>query len=103
METLSRADRRRVVAAMRGAAASDLPSPDALRSVRAPALVLAWRGDRSHPLSTARRLAEILPHADLREAASLDEVLGWTASIREFLRTTISGHEIVAEFPSHCP
>jgi pimeloyl-ACP methyl ester carboxylesterase len=85
VETLSRADRRRVVAALRGAAVSDLPPPDALGSIRAPALILAWHGDRSHPLSTARRLAEILPQADLREAASLDEVLGWTASIRDFL------------------
>ncbi len=83
--TLRRADRRSVVASLRGAAASDLPAPDAIRAVRAPALVLAWRGDRNHPVSTAEQLAEILPRADLRVAGTLDEVSSWSASIRNFL------------------
>jgi pimeloyl-ACP methyl ester carboxylesterase len=75
VEHLRRADRRAVVAALRGAAASDLPEPDVLRAVDAPALVLAWRGDPAHPISTAERLAELLPRGDLRVARSLEEAL----------------------------
>ena len=82
---LRRADRRAVVAALRGAAASDLPEPDALRTVDAPALVLAWRGDPAHPISTAERLAALLPRGDLRVARSLEEVRAWSPVIRDFL------------------
>lgn len=82
---LRRADRRAVVAALRGAAASDLPAPESLRAVAAPALVLAWEGDPAHPLSTAERLGELLPHAELRVARSEDDVHGWSASISAFL------------------
>jgi pimeloyl-ACP methyl ester carboxylesterase len=95
-EHLRRADRRAVVAALRGAAASDLPGPDALRTVDlpgpdalrtvdAPALVLAWRGDPAHPISTAERLAGLLPRGDLRVARSLEEVRAWSPVIRAFL------------------
>jgi pimeloyl-ACP methyl ester carboxylesterase len=82
---LRQADRRAVVAALRGAAASDLPEPDALRAVDPPALVLAWRGDPAHPISTAERLAELLPRGDLRVARSLEEVRAWSPVIRDFL------------------
>ena len=84
--SLGRADVRAVVAALRGAADSDLPSPSALASVRAPALVLAWRGDPAHPLSTAEALCEALPRAELRVASSLEEVRSWSESIREFIK-----------------
>ena len=85
LDQLRWADRRAVAAALRGAAASDLPAPAALQSLRAPALVLAWRDDPAHPISTAERLAECLPRADLRIAAKLEEVRAWSPSIREFL------------------
>jgi pimeloyl-ACP methyl ester carboxylesterase len=83
---LRRADWRAVVAALRGAAASDLPEPERLRAVAAPALILAWRRDPSHPLATAERLAELLPGAELRVAGSLDEIRGWSDAIRSFLQ-----------------
>jgi pimeloyl-ACP methyl ester carboxylesterase len=84
-ESLRRADRRAVAAAMRGAAASDLPPPDALATCEVPALVLAWRGDPAHPVATAERLGELLPQADVRIADGLDDVRGWTGAIRSFL------------------
>jgi pimeloyl-ACP methyl ester carboxylesterase len=84
--SLGRADARAVVAALRGAADSDLPAPSILNSVRAPALVLAWRGDPAHPLSTAETLSEALPRAELRVARNLDDVRSWSEAIREFLK-----------------
>lgn len=74
-----------MAAALRGAAASDLPEPAILQSLRAPALILAWRGDPAHPLSSAEQLAECLPRANLRVAATLAELRAWSGSIREFL------------------
>jgi 3-oxoadipate enol-lactonase len=82
---LSRADARAVVCALRGAAESDLPDAEALGAVAAPALILAWRGDPAHPLSSAERLVEILPAAELHVAGSLEEVQAWSPRIRHFL------------------
>lgn len=85
VDHLRRADPRSVINAFRGAADSDLPPPDALRAVRAPVLILAWRGDPAHPVSTAERLGEILPNAELHVAGTLDEIHAWSPTICSFL------------------
>lgn len=85
-EHLAHADARAVATAMRGAADSDLPERGALRGLHMPALILAWRGDPTHPVSTATQLAELLPHADLHVAATLDEMRAWPARIANFAR-----------------
>jgi pimeloyl-ACP methyl ester carboxylesterase len=72
-------------AVLRGAAASDLPGPDALAMLDHPTLLLPWAGDPGHPVSTAERLAELLPNAELRVADRLRDVLGWPAQVAEFL------------------
>ncbi|GAA2524921.1 alpha/beta fold hydrolase [Rarobacter incanus] len=70
-------------AAFRGAAASDLPDPGELASIRVPVTLLGWVDDPSHPLSTARRLAEVLPHAALHVARTPQDVATWPALLRE--------------------
>ncbi|MCB1015792.1 MAG: hypothetical protein KDB10_11835, partial [Acidimicrobiales bacterium] len=70
---------------LRGAAASDLPDPDVLAGVDAPALVLAWTGDDTHPVSTAERLADLLPRADLVVAEDLRDVLSWPERVVAFV------------------
>jgi pimeloyl-ACP methyl ester carboxylesterase len=90
MRGLSRADPRSVAAALRGAAASDLPDPAALRALRVPALVLAWPGDPSHPLSTAKRLAELLPKAELHVGRTRDDLRLWPERIRAFLEDVVT-------------
>jgi len=72
---------------LRGAAASDLPPPEAVATIPRPALVLAWAGDPGHPVSTAERLAELLPHAELHVATRIRHVLGWPAQVATFLGT----------------
>ena len=57
---------------MRGAAASDLPDPAQIRRLDLPTLIIATRGDPGHPLSTAEKLAELLPRAEL---VVLDDLL----------------------------
>lgn len=68
-----------------GIGASDLPDPDAIARLPMPVLVLAWSGDPVHPESTAERLVELLPHAEVVVADSLREVLTWPELIRAFL------------------
>jgi hypothetical protein len=70
---------------LRGAGASDLPAPDVVRGLAAPALILAWETDPGHPLATAERLAELLPDADLHVARRLRDVTSWTRLADGFL------------------
>ncbi len=74
--------------AMRGAAASDLPSLDVLRQLAQPALVLAWTDDPGHPVSTAESLAEALPDAELQVADTLGAVRAWPSEVARWLATT---------------
>ncbi|AMM20609.1 hypothetical protein AX769_11255 [Frondihabitans sp. PAMC 28766] len=69
----------------RGAAKSDLPSPDALRSIEVPTLILAWAGDPGHPVSTAALLAEYLQDAEMRVAETPAQLREWGALASEFI------------------
>jgi 3-oxoadipate enol-lactonase len=62
-------------------------SADVLRTVRAPALVLAARGDALHPVPVAERLAGLLPNASLHVYDTPDVL--WTQ--RTDLRRRIAG------------
>ena len=72
-------------AILRGAAASDLPEPYELASIRQPTLVLAWVEDPGHPLTTADQLTDLLPHAQLRIAQTPQDVAGWPSLAAAFL------------------
>ncbi|MEQ8840771.1 MAG: alpha/beta fold hydrolase [Acidimicrobiales bacterium] len=76
--------RQRYVAALVGAARSNLPSPDELRALDIPTLILAYPGDVLRPIGTAVRVADALPRAELVVAQSWDEVATWTDLIRDF-------------------
>ena len=82
LRTKSAADLARM---LRGAAASDLPDPARLRGLEIPALVIATRGDPGHPLSTAERLVELLPNAELRVIDSLLELGSVRDELARFL------------------
>jgi pimeloyl-ACP methyl ester carboxylesterase len=86
VEQLANADARVTATALRGAAESDLPDPEALRELRIPALILAWRNDPVHPVSTATRLSELLPEAELQVAGTLAEIRAWPERVARFLR-----------------
>ena len=76
---------------LRGAAASDLPEPDELAAIRAPALILAWDGDAGHPVSTATRLAEVLPRAALHVASTVAELRRWPELVRAHVDSVLTG------------
>jgi len=70
---------------LRGAAASDLPSPDEIAGLPHAALILAWAGDPGHPESTAERLHELIADSELRVATTLEDLFTWSAAIADFL------------------
>ncbi len=69
----------------RGAAQSELPLPDKVKSLTMPALILAWTDDPGHPLSTAEVLDVLLPNSSLHIASSLAEIHTWPGLVRDFL------------------
>ncbi len=75
----------RLAGLFRGAAAADLPAPEALATIDVPTLILAWTGDPGHPVETARRLDELLPDTDCQEASTSDEVEAWTDRLIDFV------------------
>jgi len=48
--------------------------------------VLAWDTDPGHPVSTAERLVELLPDAELHVATNVDEIRAWPQMTADFLR-----------------
>jgi pimeloyl-ACP methyl ester carboxylesterase len=75
-----------LVAALRGAAGSDLPSPGQVATLRHhPVLILSWDTDPAHPVATAERLAEQFAHADLHVARTPSEVAAWPEEVAHFL------------------
>lgn len=70
---------------LRGAAASDLPDPSAIAVIAAPALVLAWATDTGHPVSTAERLVDLLPDAELHVAETIPQIRTWPERVAAFL------------------
>jgi len=68
----------------RGAGASDLPAPEALARLRTPALILAWATDTGHPLSTAQRLAELLPASTLHVSTTSTDIRTWAGRAATF-------------------
>lgn len=76
--------RQRYVAALVGAARSNLPSPQELARLEMPTLVLAYPGDPLRPVGTAVRVARALPNAELVISDDPADVADWTDLIREF-------------------
>lgn len=78
-------EQQRLPTILEGAGASDLPHPDAVRSLGVPTLVLAWDTDPGHPASTAERLGTLLPDATIEIAHTPEEVLVWRDRVAWFL------------------
>ena len=71
---------------MRGAASSDLPTPEQIAQIRSPTLILAWDGDPGHPVATAERLHDLIPGSALHVARTPAELRTWGERTVGFLR-----------------
>jgi pimeloyl-ACP methyl ester carboxylesterase len=70
---------------MRGAAASDLPSPGEIAKIALPTLILPVAGDPGHPLSTAERLHELIAGSELHVLRDLAALADSRAVVARFL------------------
>jgi len=70
---------------LRGAAASDLPSPDAIAKLALPTLILPVAGDPGHPLSTAERLHQRIAGSELHVLRDLAALGDARAVVARFL------------------
>lgn len=70
-------------AVLRGAARTDLPTPEQLATLDLPTLLLAWIDDPSHPLSTAETLHRVLPSSRLVVARTPADVETWSGRIAD--------------------
>ena len=86
MRHLEQMDEKVLPAILRGAAGSDLPSREEVRSIVVPTLILAWDGDLSHPVSTAHALHELMVLSQLHVARDLAGIRSWPGLVRDFLR-----------------
>ena len=86
VRTVTESDPVRLARVFRGAAATDLPDPAAVAAIGVPTLILAWTGDAGHPVQSAARLQELMPHAELALAATPDGLASWTGRIERFVR-----------------
>jgi 3-oxoadipate enol-lactonase len=74
-----------VPSVLRGAAGSVLPDDEQLRGLGHRTLLLTWDDDPSHPVASARYLAERIPGSTLEVAHGPDEVRGWGRRVAAFL------------------
>ena len=72
---------------LRGAAATDFPKRKKIRGIDVPTLILAWTGDRTHPLATARALRDLIPRSRLVVARSPYGVMAWPGLFAEHVTT----------------
>jgi hypothetical protein len=56
-------------------------------------LLRPWVNDPAHPLSTAERLADLIPNASIDAMATPAQVQALTGQIAEFLETKEAGTE----------
>lgn len=87
---LAAADPVRLARVFRGAGTADLPSYHAIGALVVPCLILGWTGDPTHPLTTAARLQELMPHAELAIATTRAGMIDWTRRISEFVERNTS-------------
>lgn len=78
-------DPTRLAQVFRGATTAQLPDREAIAALTQPALILAWTGDPTHPVTTADELAELLPHAERSVVSDLRGVLAWSGAVQELL------------------
>ena len=85
LKHIRRMDHKVMPSILRGAASSDLPSRDEVRSIVVPTLILAWTGDPAHPVSTAETLAELMVLSEVHVASDLAAVRRWPELVKDFL------------------
>jgi pimeloyl-ACP methyl ester carboxylesterase len=85
LEGLRPLERRTLSNLFKGAALTDLPPREEIRSILIPSLVLGWTGDPTHPMETAIELDSLLPKSTLVVAEGYSDLEKWPELIRAFV------------------
>lgn len=72
---------------LRGAAETDMPRRKDLKRVTVSTLILAWTGDRTHPMKTAKVLFNLMPNSRLVVARSPYGIMAWPGLFAEHVTT----------------
>ncbi|GAA1738105.1 alpha/beta hydrolase [Aeromicrobium alkaliterrae] len=73
---------------LRGAAASDFPHRRLIIRIQTPTLILAWTGDKTHPMATAKRLHKAIHGSRLEVARTPYGVVAWPGLFAEHVVTS---------------
>ena len=85
LEGLKPLKRKTLANLFKGAALTDFPSREEIKTINIPTLTLGWAGDPSHPLESAIELDRLLPQSTLVVAENYAEFSQWPGLIRDFL------------------
>jgi len=85
LEGLKPIKRKTLSSLFKGAAITDLPSREEIKSIDIPTLILGWTGDPTHPVETATELDKLMPHAELHIAEGYSDFQHWPQLIRDFI------------------
>ena len=85
LEGLKPLKRKTLSNLFKGAALTDLPAREEIKSIDIPTLILGWTGDPSHPLETAVELDNLLPQSTLVVAEGYADFQQWPELVREFI------------------
>jgi len=85
LEGLKPLKRKTLSNLFKGAAQTDLPSREEIKTITTPTLILGWTGDPSHPAETAVELEKLLPQSTLVIANGYEDFKQWPSIIREFV------------------
>jgi pimeloyl-ACP methyl ester carboxylesterase len=78
-------DRQALATILKGAALCDLPPREDLGKLEVPALILAWEGDRTHPVESAVAIHDRLPQSELVITVDMEDFLTWPERIKSFV------------------
>ena len=90
MKRLKHAEIAFLTATLKGAAMSDLPDMQLLKSLDIPTAIFAWSEDDSHPESTAILLRQLLPNVQFFDIAQADKLDHWTDNLISFVQSQSS-------------
>lgn len=89
LEGLKPIKRKTLSSLFKGAALTNLPAREEIKSIDIPSIIFGWTGDSSHPMETATELDRLLPQSTLVVADSYHEFSQWPELIRDFVLKTI--------------
>jgi 3-oxoadipate enol-lactonase len=85
MKSVKLMDPGTLIQILRGAKLCNFPPREELKKLKAPALILAWVDDTTHPVSVAEDLHALLPASRLVVSTDIAGVNKWPKLIRDFV------------------